>query len=207
MGKRTLTVCLDCGRQFFGNADKQRCPECTELRRKNVVRERICQDCGKNFMGGPRARRCPACREIAKKETWKRYHRNGARRTLGSIDKCARCGKEYVVKSGRQKYCPECAAQAVIELQREYKTDYNRASGFYASRAERHSNFKKICSYCGRLFETDSSSPVCSDYCREQQKKLRQAKADLKRGRRKSIDNLLEQQRLYREQVKVAAKK
>ena len=47
-------------------------------------------------------------------------------RPLGSVDKCERCGKEYTVESGRQKYCPDCQREAVLEWQRDHKAGYNK---------------------------------------------------------------------------------
>ena len=50
-----------------------------------------------------------------------------ADRPLGSIDKCVRCGAEYVVKSARQKYCPDCAYEGVREADRPMSRAWNQA--------------------------------------------------------------------------------
>lgn len=95
----------------------------------NVVRPRICRQCGATFDGGPRAWYCPACRELRKREALTKYRKKGrkADRPLGSVDKCVRCGAEYVVKSARQKYCPDCAYEGVREADRPMSRAWNQA--------------------------------------------------------------------------------
>lgn len=93
-----------------------------------VVKPRTCRECGAVFEGGPRAWYCPECRANRKKDAEKRYRAKGrkADRPLGSTDKCTVCGKEYVVNSARQKYCPECAYDAVREVDRPASRAWNR---------------------------------------------------------------------------------
>ena len=71
----------------------------------NNMRDRICRQCGMSFYGGPRAWYCPSCRTERARERNRNFV--AAARPIGSTDKCAVCGKEYIVKAGRQKYCPE----------------------------------------------------------------------------------------------------
>jgi len=93
-----------------------------------VVKKRICRQCGKEFQGGPRAWYCPDCRAIRQREAHIRFQRKGkvADRPLGSVDRCLRCGKEYIVNSSRQKYCPKCALDAVREADRLSSRKWNQ---------------------------------------------------------------------------------
>lgn len=84
---------------------------------------RICTICGKQFLGGPSARFCPECRQEKQKEyarAYKRRKRAGKSIVMGvTKGKCARCGKEFVYQSGLQKYCPDCAEEAMREVDRK----------------------------------------------------------------------------------------
>lgn len=93
-----------------------------------VVKPRVCRQCGAIFDGGPRAWHCPECRSRRRADAERRYRDKGrkADRPLGSIDKCTVCGKEYVVKSSRQKYCPDCAYEAVREADRPMSRRWNQ---------------------------------------------------------------------------------
>lgn len=94
-----------------------------------VVKTRICRQCGASFEGGPRAWYCPDCRAIRRKESAARRRAKGlkADRPLGSIDYCTRCGGQYVVKNARQKYCPECAHDALREIDRQASREWNQS--------------------------------------------------------------------------------
>lgn len=72
MKYRTKKACLDCGKSFYGSADKLYCDECAKKRKSNVMRTRVCRMCGKEFPGGPRAFYCPDCRVIRTRETQKK---------------------------------------------------------------------------------------------------------------------------------------
>lgn len=93
-----------------------------------VVKPRVCRQCGATFDGGPRAWYCPSCRKQRRRDADARFRAKGrkADRPLGSTDKCARCGSEYVVKSARQRYCPGCAYEAVREADRPMSRKWNR---------------------------------------------------------------------------------
>lgn len=94
-----------------------------------VVKSRVCRQCGAIFDGGPRAWYCPACRAERAREADRRRRAKGrkADRPLGSIDKCVRCGNDYVVKSSRQKYCPACAYDGCREADRPMSRAWNQA--------------------------------------------------------------------------------
>lgn len=87
------------------------------------MRDRICRQCGATFKGGPRAWYCPACRIERHRETLRGFKAN---RPLGSTDICLICGNEYIVKAGRQKYCPDCAAEQLREADRKQGLEYYR---------------------------------------------------------------------------------
>ncbi len=200
---RTRRICRDCGKIFYGNLDSVSCPDCAAVSRyDNVIRERICIDCGRNFDGGPRAKRCPQCREIAKAETSRRYKKSGPCRPLGSLDNCEVCGKEYIVKSGRQKYCSDCQRFAVLQWQRDRKAEYNKKPEVAETRRQRRLERQKACQYCLRPFWSTSSSPYCSDYCRIEQKKYNMCIVDINRGQKRNLEKYEDARNEYREKVR-----
>ena len=80
------------------------------------MRECTCRECGKTFPGGPRAWFCPKCRADRRREAsrvGKVKERAGLTRQLGSADQCPVCGQDYIVNSGNQRYCPNCAPDAI----------------------------------------------------------------------------------------------
>lgn len=88
------------------------------------IYKRKCQECGKEFDGGPRAWYCPDCREIRRIERERKYHIYGNNRKLGDIDYCQNCGKEYIICSGLQKYCPACKKEMNRKKDNELSTKY-----------------------------------------------------------------------------------
>ena len=196
---RTMLACRDCGKLFYGSQDNYYCPDCAKLRKaESTVRTRVCCDCGKKFLGGPRARRCPSCADIAKRN----YKHKRTERPLGSIDKCVICGKEYVVVSGRQKYCSlECQRIGTLAWQREHKKGYNVVYGQNERRAKRRAGKEKVCIYCLKRFQTDTNTNLCSEYCRKENKKISQCKTDIARGRKRDINKYIEKREEYRRKV------
>ena len=87
-----------------------------------------CRECGKEFEGGPRAWYCPRCREKrykAQKRAYERRKQKGVSVVVGiTARKCEICGKEYVIASARQKYCPDCAKDAVKAVDRQQGLEY-----------------------------------------------------------------------------------
>lgn len=193
-----------CGKPFYGSGDYCYCPECARQRKLDtVVKIRTCQDCSIEFYGGPRARRCPNCAYKAQQETNKHYKKIGPKRPIKSIDKCEVCGAEYIVTSGRQKYCSDaCQHKGVLEWQREHKKGYSKQSGQDIKKQERREAVKKICVYCLRTFASDKPTNLCSDYCRSEQKKLNQCIADMKRGLNRDLKKYEERRLEYREKIK-----
>lgn len=193
-----------CGKSFSGSTDCHYCPECAKQKKLDtVVKIRICQECGAEFYGGPRARRCPDCAYKERRKTSRQQKKTGGKRRIGSIDVCEVCGAEYIVNSGRQKYCSDdCQRKAVLEWQREHKKGYSKQSGQDVKKQERRGAAKKICVYCLRTFASDKPTNLCSDYCRSEQKKLNQCIADIKRGLNRDLKKYEERRLEYREKIK-----
>lgn len=89
-----------------------------------AIYDRECRVCGKSFKGGPRAWYCPECRKERGRERSAKYRKNGYNRQIGSVDVCKNCGKEYVINSGLQKYCPDCQEEMHKKLDNEQGTKY-----------------------------------------------------------------------------------
>ena len=201
--RKVQRCCSKCGKIFYGDPSLRMCPDCAkESRSQNVIRDRICIDCGASFPGGPRARRCPNCRVVAAKETTKQYRQNGAKRPIGSFDKCQMCGKEYVVESGRQKYCKQCKDEASLLWQREHKAGYHKQPEQIQAKKQRRIERKRVCGYCQRVYWDSVPSNLCSDYCREQQHRIAQCKSDIKRGYNRNMQALIDSREEYRRKVK-----
>src|SRR5690606_15237063 len=78
-------------------------------------------ECESVFAGGPRAYFCPECRAERAKKTnaeYRRRKREGKVRSIGSTDKCERCGNEYIVEGGLQRFCPDCQPIHAMEYDR-----------------------------------------------------------------------------------------
>ena len=181
-----LKKCKRCGVTFESPSyDVYMCPSCAaEIRRESVVRTRICRECGSSFPGGPRAWYCPGCRAERKKAQKKAYNNRPAR-PLGSVDICQNCGQEYIVRSGRQIYCPNCADSAVKEKVNAHKRQYMQSNKekFAPHKAEMRSN-GWVCVVCGKVFDKDTPTVTCSEECAKKLKKINQDNADIKRGKR-----------------------
>ena len=156
------------------------------------MRTRICRECGKAFSGGPRAWYCPECRSIRERERRKKYNTYGYARKLGGTDICKRCGKEYIVCSGTQRYCEECSKIAIMEIDRNQGLEWYKknADTYNPIRYDRRKVKKRKCSICGREFDPCGTAlKVCSPECDRIRRREWQRKADAKRrGRKKPID-------------------
>lgn len=132
---------------------------------------RICRECDRSFKGGPRAYFCPDCRVERKRELWRRYVRNkraGNVRTLGSTDKCERCGKDYTVKGGLQRFCPECQPIHAAEHDRRTSIEFyhENKERINPPRNERRRVGVRNCDWCGKEYRRTNRSLTCSDECR-----------------------------------------
>ena len=137
-----------------------------------MLQQRTCKQCGRSFTGGPRAYYCPICREERTKQTNAAYRarkRAGDVRPIGSVDKCERCGKEYTVEGGLQRFCPDCQPIHAAEYDRETAIDFYRAHKERVNpiRNERRriDPFKK-CVMCGSTYEHKGTKRMtCSPKC------------------------------------------
>lgn len=197
---KTKRVCQNCGAVFYGAGDRFYCPACAKQKKiDTVLHPRVCKDCGAEFVGGPTAMRCPSCAAYARAH----YKRKPTERPFGSIDKCLLCGAEYIVMASRQKYCSvSCQQTASKAAQRERKKGYHKTSGQYNKKMERRNGVKKVCIYCLGEFESHTPANLCSDYCRNEQAKLSQCRADIKRGYNRNLDKYIQKRDEYREKVK-----
>ena len=182
--------CKHCGRTFEpATKYTYLCPECHAVAKASgVVQDRICRQCGAAFQGGPRAWYCPSCRADRRRVHDREWKHTGAARPIGSADLCASCGGEYIVVSGRQKYCPNCAAQAVNktvkEHKRQYAADHKDKMAEYKAvmTSDRH-----VCIICGKVFDSDLPVATCSTACDKIRRQQNQKRADSKRAPRRRI--------------------
>lgn len=183
-------ICKNCGSHFSGEGEQRFCSSCRiEARRATVVRARECIQCGARFEGGPRAHYCPDCRAQRQRQHNREYRQRkavGSVRPLGSLDMCQVCGKEYIVTSGAQIYCPVCAPDAVRE--KVLPTKRSRARDHAEEQSARKKELRKesaVCAYCGALYTPTDAAVTCSEQCAKEYKRIVQGMADYKRGRRK----------------------
>lgn len=163
--------CKRCGGLF--DTDKTGaylCPACSlQAKLDSVCRERTCIDCGATFMGYPKSKRCPDCQAAVNRERERMHKRTGPKRPLGSTDHCEACGAEYVVESGRQRYCKKCArsetANNIRAAKRVYQAEYLTPERL-EQKAENRS-YNKVCPVCGNVFDTGRPDVYCSDECRK----------------------------------------
>ncbi|MDL2315488.1 hypothetical protein LJC59_00195 [Desulfovibrio sp. OttesenSCG-928-A18] len=155
------------------------------------LRPRICRPdkggCGRPFMGGPRAWFCPYCREERRRAAGRRHlrrKRQGLARTIGEPDICPICGREYEVKGGNQRYCPECAPCVILENDAEQGLEWYMANREEINPARNSRRAQKTprltpCPVpgCGKEFVKHGPAIVCPD-CRPEWRKKRQREYD-----------------------------
>lgn len=174
--------CITCGKVFFTNRTEQaKCGECLAAVKSTTLRTRTCRTCGASFLGGPRATYCPTCREKRRVDREKKYRISGFSRHLGDIDNCVICGGEYVIQSGRQKYCPRCAPEAIREIDRAQSNRWNAEHDYSAKRREKPRSGVKVCVVCGREMIPGTPAVTCSPECATAHRKEAQHRADAKR--------------------------
>lgn len=182
-------LCKKCGKAFDvpTGSKKYLCESCAiQSRKDSVLRERTCKICGTSFMGYPRSFFCPSCQLEQAKQRQKEYRKRKTSRPLGSFDICENCGKQYVVKSGLQKYCPECSKTIVSKNIRQHKIEYmSDYREKHADLLKEHRGKRYICQVCGKEFEKHDARVTCSDECDRELRRRRQNQADINRGKRK----------------------
>ena len=154
---------------------------------RKIVLPRTCRECGRAFPGGPRAWYCPVCRAERRRVTGRNYkarRRKGLVRQLGSVDRCAVCGRNYVVSGPNQRYCPDCAACAVKEVDAEQGLEYYRAHADAINPPRKLARRKgpRPCVVCGEMFDTPTHRVTCGKpECKAEMKRIHQRTADAKR--------------------------
>ncbi|MEQ2868675.1 hypothetical protein AAAV92_07365 [Selenomonas noxia] len=153
---------------------------------------KVCMICGAKYSGGPAALYCPTCRMERVKESNRKHRarkRAGKSIVLGETKgRCEVCGNEFVYSSAMQKYCTDCAEEAIRAKDRE------KGRGWLSRAVEKHGQRYRDelneharkpnthCKNCGvELVEVSGKREYC-DTCRELKKKYAQYKTDLKRG-------------------------
>lgn len=144
--KPELRKCSQCGKLYWTKSKySYMCEDCAKaVKSSSVLRTRVCARCGAEFEGYPRSKYCPKCKpEVEREQAAER--RKHKPRKIGSEDICEACGKPYIVKSGLQKYCPECAKTVVPETVREHKREYmaGHSEEFNAARGEKRKKSKE----------------------------------------------------------------
>lgn len=212
-------ICKYCGATYDGDPGGSCCPSCAAAHRAVTLRERVCKTCGALFLGGPRAWYCPTCRAERRKEADRRAKRNGAARPLGSTDLCEICGKPYTVNSGRQRYCPDCAPEAI----RTVDNAQSRAWAAEHTTPEQRREARRAaaasipCAVCGRLFVPTSAALTCSEGCSRELAKQRaqtwegehreERNADRRERYRQKLERMTPEERAeHRERVNARAR-
>jgi hypothetical protein len=138
-------------------------------------------------MGYPKSKRCPTCQAAANRVSAAAHKRNGPARPLGSTDICQNCGKEYTVESGRQRYCKDCAAEAVGENVRSHKRDYMATyEPEHSDEKESNRSYNKVCLICGKIFDDSLPSVTCSPECAKKLATIRVNESMYRSGKRKT---------------------
>lgn len=161
------------------------------------------QDCCIEHYGGLWSRRCPDYAYKARQETNGQHKKTSTRRPLGSVDKCVFCGRDYIVASGRKKYCfYTCKRKGVLAWQRQHKRGYSKASVQDIKKQERRKRAKKICVYCLRPFASDTPTNTCPNYFHRDREKLIQRIADINRGYNRDHDRYIAARNEHMDKVK-----
>lgn len=134
---------------------------------KNMYK-RICKQCKCEFIGGPRAWYCPKCRIERKKNSKKEYEerkKRGQAREIGGTYVCEICGKPYILTGGLQKYCNECAVNAVKEVDRKQGLEYYNSNKQKINPKRNQKRRKKIyCKICGKKIVGSNNQEFCKDH-------------------------------------------
>lgn len=168
-----IRQCKRCKKQFEpATSDTFYCDDCRiVLKRESVFKSAICAECGIEFVGGIAAKYCPDCRRKKANEASAKSKKNKDKRKIGSIDHCQRCGAEYTVKSGKQKYCAECAAIVLAEHNREVSKKKYHENSLKEKQAEQKRELKRestVCPACGKPFTPNRANQMyCSAECRK----------------------------------------
>jgi len=155
-----------------------------------MILDRVCISCAATFRGGPRAYYCPSCRYKRDKEATDRQRKHGPNRKLGSFDNCVRCGQQYIVNGGQQRFCETCSPIHAREYDRvtslqHYRLNRNQINSV---RMIRRRIGLITCVVCGTLFDSHHTCRnSCSEACRRILMRRYFRRADEKRRQQSAI--------------------
>ena len=140
-----------------------------------------CPVCGKVSERPIKSKLCEACqreKDKANNAGFRARARAGTSRRLGESYPCLSCGELYTLTSGKQRYCPRCAAAETTKNIRAHKRAYNAkkreedTSYFKDLNKERPpKNTIRVCPVCGNSFAASFHHRIyCSDECRRKKK-------------------------------------
>lgn len=133
-----------------------------------TLRPRTCKECGVTFKGGPRAWYCPQCRAERQAQQNREYQerkKRGSTRKIGQKYPCEICGKMYILSSGLQRYCTECAVKHLKEVDNKQSREWNKDHP--EQRAEHKRNEKGRNEKMKKEFKQIKASPSAIKELRE----------------------------------------
>lgn len=192
MTDKANVACAICGKPLPARRWKYCSDQCSKEAHRTLSRgherkdrkypqwitEHTCLDCGKVFVGSIKSKRCPDCQaDRDRKNNLACFYRAkaGLTRKLGSTGICVTCGAEYIVNSGRQRYCPACAEASTKQSISAHKKVWNYEH--HASTPEKRETYNAgkrrtkpvvhTCPVCGTQFDAATGRKYCSDACRK----------------------------------------
>jgi len=92
------------------------------------------------------------------------------------------------VSGSLQKYCPECAKEAirakVLPRKRAQAAEHRTE---FTARKKQLAADSAVCAYCGKLYTPTGPSVTCSEVCAKEYARIAQGTADYQRGRRNNL--------------------
>lgn len=136
-----------------------------------------CPVCGKVSERPIKSKLCETCqceKDKANSAAYRARAKAGTVRRLGESYPCLGCGELYTLTSGKQRYCPRCAAAETTKNIRAHKRAYNAKKReedpsyfINLNKARPPKDTIRICPVCGNSFAASLHHRVyCSDDCR-----------------------------------------
>ena len=140
-----------------------------------------CPVCGKVSERPIKSKLCEACqreKDKANNAAYRARARAGTSRRLGESYPCLSCGELYTLTSGKQRYCPRCAAAETTKNIRACSRAYNAKKReedpnyfINLNKARPPKDTIRICPVCGNSFAASFHHRIyCSDECRQKNK-------------------------------------
>lgn len=152
-----------------------------QIERCPPFRMLTCPVCGKVSERPIKSKLCEACqreKDKANNAAYRARAKAGTSRRLGESYPCLSCGELYTLTSGKQRYCPRCAAAETKKNIRAHHRAYNaqkreeNPSYFInLNKARLPKDTIRICPVCGNSFAASFHHRIyCSDECRQKKK-------------------------------------